>query len=137
MTWAPCPHGVRTRGKKSCGLPLVGPLWRKGYRPRVRPKWESKGTKRLAALLHGVQTIYTHDNKEPTIRGSLDLAATQVAQATIVFQQALLPHPLWLGPLPVCLAEYHQGKVDEKEPIIQTIHFQPHHQVNNQSMKCT
>ena len=65
----------------------------------------------LAALLHGVQTIYTYDNKEPTIRGSLDLAATQVAQATIVFQQALLPHPLWLGPLPVCLAEYHQGKV--------------------------
>ena len=30
---------------------------------------------------------------------------------TIVFQQALLPHPLWLGPPPVCLAEYHQGKV--------------------------
>ena len=65
----------------------------------------------LAALLHGVQTMYTYDNKEPTIRGSLDLTATQVAQATIVFQQALLPHPLWLGPLPVCLAEYHQGKV--------------------------
>ena len=65
----------------------------------------------LAALLHGVQTIYTCDNKEPTIRGSLDLTATQVAQATIVFQQALLPHPMWLGPLPVCLAEYHQGKV--------------------------
>ena len=65
----------------------------------------------LAALLHCVQTIYTYDNKEPTIRGSLDLTATQVAQATIVFQQALLPHPLWLGPLPVCLAEYHQGKV--------------------------
>ena len=65
----------------------------------------------LAALLHGVQTIYTHDNKEATIRGSLDLAATQVAQATTVFQQALLPHPLWLGPQPVCLAEHHQGKV--------------------------
>ena len=65
----------------------------------------------LAALLHGVQTIYTYVNKEPTIRGSLDLTATQVAQATIVFQQALLPRPLWLGPLPVCLAEYNQGKV--------------------------
>ena len=66
----------------------------------------------LAALLHGVQTIYTYDNnKEPAILGSLDLTATQVAQATIVFQQALLPHPMWLGPLPVCLAEYHQGKV--------------------------
>ena len=64
----------------------------------------------LASLLDGVQTIYTYDNKEPTIRGSLDLA-TQVAQATMVFQQALLPHPMWLGSPPVCLAEYHQGKV--------------------------
>ena len=66
----------------------------------------------LAALLHGVQTIYTYDsNREPVILGSLDLTAAQVAQATIFFQQALLPHPMWLGPLPVCLAEYHQGKV--------------------------
>ena len=66
----------------------------------------------LAALLHGVQTIYTYDgNREPVIFGSLDLTAAQVAQATIFFQQALLPHPMWLGPLPVCLAEYHQGKV--------------------------
>ena len=32
-----------------------------------------------AALLHGVQTIYTYDsNKEPDILGSLDLTATQV-----------------------------------------------------------
>ena len=52
----------------------------------------------LAALLHGVQTIYTYDNKEPTVRGSLDLAATQVAQATIVFQQALLPQPTVVRP---------------------------------------
>ena len=66
----------------------------------------------LAALLHGVQTIYTYDcNREPVILGSMDLTAAQVAQATIFFQQALLPHPMWLGPLPVCLAEYHQGKV--------------------------
>ena len=53
----------------------------------------------LAALLHGVQTIHTYDsNKEPDIVGSLDLTATQVAQATAFFQQALLPHPMWLGP---------------------------------------
>ena len=66
----------------------------------------------LAALLHGVQTIYTYDsNKEPDISGSLDLTATQVAQATTFFQQALLPHPMWLDPLPVCLAEHHHGKV--------------------------
>ena len=62
--------------------------------------------------MHGVQTIYTYDsNKEPDILGSLDLTATQVAQATTFFQQALLPHPMWLGPLPVCLAEHHHGKV--------------------------
>ena len=66
----------------------------------------------LAALLHGVQTIYTYDsNKEPDILGSLDLTATQVSQATTFFQQALLPHLMWLGPLPVCLAEHHHGKV--------------------------
>ena len=64
----------------------------------------------LAALLHGVQTIYTYDDWEPAIRGSLDLTAIQVGQATAVFQQALLPHQLWAGPLPVCLAEHHQGK---------------------------
>ena len=46
----------------------------------------------LAALLHGVQTIYTYDsNEEPTVLGSLDLRVTQVAQATTFFQQALLP----------------------------------------------
>ena len=65
----------------------------------------------LAALLHGVQTIYTYDsNKEPDILGSLDLTATQVAQATQC-GSALLPHPMWLAPLPVCLAEHHHGKV--------------------------
>ena len=66
----------------------------------------------LAALLHGVQTIHTYDsNKEPDIFGSLDLTATHVAQATTFFQHALLPHPMWLGPLPVCLVEHHHGKV--------------------------
>ena len=49
----------------------------------------------------------------PTVRvyQHLEDKLTTCVQATIVFQQALLPHPLWLGPLPVCLAEYHQGKV--------------------------
>ena len=47
----------------------------------------------LAVLLHGVQTIYTCDDWEPAIRGSLDLTAIQ-----------------WASPLPVCLAEHHQGK---------------------------
>ena len=64
----------------------------------------------LAALLHGVQTIYTYDDREPTVRGSLDLTPVQVEQATAAFQRALMPHQLWSGPLPVCLAEHHQGK---------------------------
>ena len=76
----------------------------------------------LAALLHGVQTIYTYDsNKEPDILGSLDLTATQVAQATKFFQQALLPHPMWLGPLPVCLAEHHHGKVRRLRLVLATL----------------
>ena len=76
----------------------------------------------LAALLHGVQTIHTYDsNKEPDIVGSLDLTATQVAQATTFFQQALLPHPMWLGPLPVCLAEHHHGKVRRLRLVLATI----------------
>ena len=76
----------------------------------------------LAALLHGAQTIHTYDsNKEPDIVGSLDLTATQVAQATTFFQQALLPHPMWLGPLPVCLAEHHHGKVRRLRLVLATI----------------
>ena len=76
----------------------------------------------LAALLHGVQTIHTYDsNKEPDIVGSLDLTATQVAQATTFFQQALLPHPMWLGPLPACLAEHHHGKVRRLRLVLATI----------------
>ena len=76
----------------------------------------------LAALLRGVQTIHTYDsNKEPDIVGSLDLTATQVAQATTFFQQALLPHPMWLGPLPVCLVEHHHGKVRRLRLVLATI----------------
>ena len=76
----------------------------------------------LAALLHGVQTIHTYDsNKEPNIVGSLDLTVTQVAQAATFFQQALLPHPMWLGPLPVCLVEHHHGKVRRLRLVLATI----------------
>ena len=76
----------------------------------------------LAALLRGVQTIYTYDsNEEPTVFGSLDLRVTQVAQATTFFQHALLPHPMWLGPLPVCLAEHHHGKVRRLRLVLATI----------------
>ena len=75
----------------------------------------------LAALLHGAQTIYTYDGREPTIRGSLDLTAIQVEQATAAFQQALLPHELWSGPLPVCLAEHHEGKARRLRLVLATL----------------
>ena len=70
----------------------------------------------LAALLHGVQTICTND----TIRGSLDLTAIQVEEAAAAFQQALLPHELWVGPLPVCPAEHHEGKVRRLRLVLAT-----------------
>ena len=64
----------------------------------------------------------TYDsNEEPNILGSLDLRATQVAQATTFFQHALLPHPMWLGSLPVCLAEHHHGKVRRLRLVLATI----------------
>ena len=74
----------------------------------------------LAALLHGVQTMYTYDDREPTIRGSLDLTAIQVKQATATFQQALSPPELWVGPLPVCLAEHHEGKARRLRLVLAT-----------------
>ena len=65
----------------------------------------------LAALLHGVQTVYTSDNLKMTAFGSLKLDAIHVSEATAFFQAALLPHDLWPGPPPVCLAEHHAQRV--------------------------
>ena len=75
----------------------------------------------LAALLHGVQSIDTYDDKDPVIRGSLDLTPIQVEEATAVFHQALKPHQVWSGPLPVCLVEHHQGKVRRLRLILATL----------------
>ena len=74
----------------------------------------------LAALLHGVQTVHTNDKPEIKVYGTLDLTATQVSEATIAFHQALLPHDLWLGPLPVCLAEHHEGKARRLRLVLAT-----------------
>ena len=51
---------------------------------------------------------------------SLDLKAIQVSEATAAFQVALLPHDLWVGSLPVCLAEYHEGKVRRLRLVLAT-----------------
>ena len=75
----------------------------------------------LAALLHGVQSIDTYDDKEPVVRGSLYLTPIQVEKATAVFHQALMPHQVWSGPLPVCLAEHHQGKVRRLRLVLATL----------------
>ena len=72
----------------------------------------------LAALLRGVQSIDADGDKEPMIRGSLDLTPIQVEEATAVFHQALMPHQVWSGRLPVCLAEHHQGKVRRSRLIL-------------------
>ena len=74
----------------------------------------------LAALLHGVQIIHTNDTRKLTASGSLDLTAIQVSKATASFHNALLPHELWVGPLPVCLAEYHEGKVRRLRLVLAT-----------------
>ena len=75
----------------------------------------------LAALLHGVQSINTYDDKEPVIRGSLDFTPIQAEEATAAFHQALMPHQVWSGPLPVCLAEHHQGKVRRLRLVLATL----------------
>ena len=74
----------------------------------------------LAALLHGVQTVHTNDARKLTACGSLNLEAVQVSEATAAFQVALLPHDLWFGSLPVCLAEYHEGKVRRLRLVLAT-----------------
>ena len=74
----------------------------------------------LAALLHGVQTVYTSDALKLTATGSLKLEAIQVREATAAFQTALLPHELWVGPLPVCLAEHHEGRVRRLRLVLAT-----------------
>ena len=39
--------GCRLFGERIHRGDRVRPLWWKGYRPRVRPTWEPKGTKRM------------------------------------------------------------------------------------------
>ena len=65
----------------------------------------------IATLLHGVHTIHANDSLELAAIGTLRLDARQVSDATAAFQAALMPHELWTGPLPVCLAEHHEGRV--------------------------
>ena len=54
-------------------------------------------------------------------RGSLDLTPIQAEEATAAFHQALMPHQVWSGPLPVCLAEHHQGKVRRLRLVLATL----------------
>ena len=68
----------------------------------------------LAALIH------TNDTRQLTVHGSLDLTAIQVRKATAAFHKALLPHAPWAGSLPVCLAEYHEGKVRRLRLVLAT-----------------
>lgn len=59
---------------------------------------------------------YTQVTLKLTAVGALNLDENQVSEATAAFQAALMPHELWVGPLPVCLAEHHEGMVKRLVP---------------------
>ena len=64
----------------------------------------------IAALLHGVCTLRTGKTPQLEVTGQFDATATYVSEATSAFADALEPHELWTGSLPVCLVEYHEGQ---------------------------
>ena len=65
----------------------------------------------IAALLHGVCTLYTNDQQTSSARvwGNFSVSRKLVSESTAAFHAAMEPQPLWTGSLPVCLVEYHQG----------------------------
>ena len=80
------------------------------------------GALQVLAVLHGVQTIHRSDTLKLTLTafGALKVDAIPVSEATAAFQAALLPHELWVGPLPVCLAEHHEGRVRRLRLVLAT-----------------
>ena len=66
----------------------------------------------ISALLHGVCALYTND-QQPVgvwVEGSFSSSRRMVSESTAAFLAAMEPQPLWIGPLPVCLVEYHQAQ---------------------------
>ena len=65
----------------------------------------------LAALLHGVCTLHTSSKKSDGawVEGSFPVDTSGVQASTAAFLAAMEPHPMWNGPLPVCLVEHHRG----------------------------
>ena len=65
----------------------------------------------LAALLHGACTLHTSSKEADGawVEGSFPVDTSGVQASTTAFLTAMEPHPMWNGPLPVCLVEHHRG----------------------------
>ena len=66
----------------------------------------------ISALLRGACTLHTNDT-EPVgvfVEGSFSSSRGKVSESTAAFLDAMEPQPLWIGPIPVCLVEYHQAQ---------------------------
>ena len=63
----------------------------------------------IGALLHGVCTIHTSykTSSEARVEGSFEVGKKSVQASTTAFLDAMEPHPMWDGPIPVCLVEYY------------------------------
>ena len=66
----------------------------------------------ISALLHGACTIHTSDKESVgvSVEGSFSSSRRAVSESTAAFLAAMEPQQLWIGPIPVCLVEYHQAQ---------------------------
>ena len=65
----------------------------------------------MAALLHGVCTLHTSSKGSDGawVEGSFAVDIHGVQASTTAFLDAMEPHPMWNGSLPVCLVEHRKG----------------------------
>ena len=92
------------------GLPLlVGPLWWKGYRPRVRPKREPKGTKRFRQR----DTEVPLRMRKPRLNGKRLVVLTQKSRRILLgmIHQLILPMKSCL----LCSRMLHDSRILVKE----------------------
>ena len=66
----------------------------------------------IGALLHRVCTMHTSYNtsSEARVEGSFEVGNKNVQALTTAFLDAMEPHPMWDGPIPVCLVEHCKGE---------------------------
>ena len=79
--------------------------------PQLNMHGLTGATQVIGALLHGVCTIHTSkSSSEAWVEGSFDVGKKDVQASTAAFLKAMEPHPMWDGPIPVCLVEYCKGE---------------------------